>query len=220
MWHSVMNWLPDVTVIDVAWNVLMGLLPDGRIGEFEIRDWLNVALGVLGVYLAFFANKIAKKQDQILDEQRAKKPEFVVTALGPTFNEQFDDDFNMHLFCKNVGPKAAVDMTWMVALGDVPLAQTVDIYTEQGGSATQLIEMNSGRYRRFSVDQPIRLFPGLTHTLAVVRVTMQKQPVAFHILWKIHCADGSYPDGTAGRIDITRDAEGRVTCSAPHQRLS
>ena len=76
------------------WNWVVQHLPDVRPGTFEIRDFANLAIGILAAVLAYIAIRmskrqeriaemqanIAEKQDRIMREQLAKRPALSVVV--------------------------------------------------------------------------------------------------------------------------------------------
>src|SRR5262245_22599965 len=63
------------------WDWLMWLLADAEIGTFELRDWVNVVIAGVGLYLAYVATKIAAKQDAMSEAEKARKADLEIEIV-------------------------------------------------------------------------------------------------------------------------------------------
>ena len=177
----------------------------------------QVLTGVVGVILAVFAilyawrvaltqfkvmdeqtaiskrqMELAEKQDTIIEQQLAKRPELRVTAEGPYFADEDATDFSMYIYCQNVGRGAATSVNSMCALGGNVHRGQVNIYGDNNatGKGTRIDEQF---YISISSPEPSLIFPPQKVLLARVVTGGPIVPLQFHILWRVHALEGRIP---------------------------
>src|SRR5688572_5372644 len=105
------------------WQALVDLLPDLKVGAFELRDVANLIVGVLGVILAYLAIRmgqrqaaIAEMQHKIWETEQAKQTDLrvIVTGQDRQWDQQTSDygDSIVKLSVHNGGNRSADGFYW------------------------------------------------------------------------------------------------------------
>ena len=185
-------------VAAMSWlDQLLLWLPDFAVGTVEIRDLLNVALGALGIYLAYLGTLISKKQDRILDEQRTQKAELHVELFVTHVA------LERQVCVANRGTKGARDFYWHLL---IPVAETNGLKVVQWDvplrkeDIVRVAGMDHLRTGNF-VQKPA--YPGRNAVCATLRFDPSARaanapPVT--LLWRISSEDGQFPSESYGQI--------------------
>lgn len=202
MWQGLMDWLPD-------WPVVMEWLPDAKVGVFEIRDFVNLAIAVIGIFLTVLAYRISKKQDRILQQQAERRANVVVArdALG-VFNAADSSRYGLHIH--NMGSRTVDDCNWAIyfledcndkvvlRISDGKMHELSTSLEPAGTADPQMFRQMSGR-----LTVPVR--PGRSHRLGEV-VIMHGAEKDLTLLWSVDCEDGIFPEPKGvGEVVVTYD---------------
>ncbi len=177
--------------MDAAWNWLMWILPNAEVGAFEIKDWLNVGIAAIGVWLAVIATRIAKKQDVISDQLRLKSAEL-------QFRDTSQSRSGQHTIIPfeiiNTGTKGATGFHWEIFLDHVHMNNLTCI-TEQNravGWVAGIVMQDGTNYDQWDAFRPEVIFPG--SALVVARVRVFTTIETFKVLMRVRYEDGTTPE--------------------------
>lgn len=172
------------------WDFLLWLLPDGQVGTFEVKDWLNVGLALVAVRLAILANRISQKQDAIADAVRAKTASLTMRDTSQAVSGQ-------HVLVPfevlNTGSKGASGFHWELYLDHAafPNVCVVDANNRTVHPVAGVLMSGGAPWDQYDAFNPTVLFP--KSALMVTRVRAFNTVTNFEVRFRVRYDDGTEP---------------------------
>ncbi len=178
------------------WGWLGGWLPDAKVGTFEIRDWVNVAVAWVGAYLAHLAYGISRKQDKIVDAQLRQRVRPVIYWESLGF-EADDGSTRRPIHLHNAGDKTLRELDWSVLYPEgFEAFVTLEI---EGGTLNEYAvavgegdEADPELYREVAGHYAGPVWPRRNKVIGYV-ISKRGTPKGLKLLWTATCEDGTFP---------------------------
>lgn len=193
----------------------MDVLPDLQVGNFEVRDLLNLLMTALGAYLAWRAiqmgreqgeiakrqAEIAETQHKIMQEQLAQKSDLKIALLGADVRE----GFNVYSFLAvNTGTKTVNGFHYTLSVSDQPFIHVLEGREGKEMSGEQFMDVNdwSKKSRHYTgfYQQPLFHAVPVTFATLIIDYTAVPADMDMHVevCWVVVTEEGriegSLPD--------------------------
>lgn len=176
------------------WDALMSWLPKFQVGIFELRDFVNILVAVVGLYLAMVGKRLADRQAEAAAREAARHATIVLNASDPLREDKVKGEKHYDLIVSNRGDKSCRGLTVYILVPE----QYAD-FIAVGDYEPLWRNQNRQPYkiRRIQVDAAV--YPGAWHKVGELAATKMaaSEPESIQLLWAAQWDEGRNPSDHA-----------------------